>query len=486
MGGKDRLPVTSDAAAIVSALVARARAAQAAFDGATQEEVDEVVTAAGWAIVDPEHNRALAELAVRDTGLGNVADKMAKNRRKTMGLLRDLAGAKSVGVIAEDEGSGLVEIARPVGVVGAVTPSTNPAATPANNIINALKGRNAIIVAPSPKGASTLSLLVTYIHAELDRLGVPRDLVQQLPAPVTREATNELMRHVDLVVATGSQTNVRAAYASGTPAIGVGAGNVAVIVDETADLVDAADKIARSKMFDNATSCSSENSVIAVAAVAEPLLAALAAAGGALLEPDEARQLERAMFVDGRPAPDFVAQGAPAIVLRAGLARPELLDAGFLIVEEKGVGAAHPFSGEKLSPVMAFYRAADFAAATALAQRLLRHQGAGHSVGLHTRDERRAVELGLTLPVCRVIVNQAHCFATGGSFDNALPFSLSMGCGTWGRDSISNNLNYRHFLNITRVVRPLPPERVHEPTEEDLFGAYLRKTGRSSGRPPGG
>ena len=482
MGGKDRLPLT-DTATIVADLVARARAAQAAFDSATQEEVDQVVTAVGWAIVDPEHNRALAELAVRDTGLGNVADKMAKNRRKTMGLLRDLAGAKSVGVIAEDEGNGLVEIARPVGVVGAVTPSTNPAATPANNIINALKGRNAIVVAPSPKGASTLSLLITYIHAELDRVGVPRDLVLQLPAPVTREATNELMRQVDLVVATGSQTNVRAAYASGTPAIGVGAGNVAVIVDETADLADAADKIARSKMFDNATSCSSENSVIAVAAVAEPLLAALAAAGGALLEADEARQLERAMFVDGRPAPDFVAQDAPAIVLRAGLTRPELLDAGFLVVAETGVGAAHPFSGEKLSPVLTFYRAADFVAATALAQRLLRHQGAGHSVGLHSRDPRRAVELGLTLPVCRVIVNQAHCFATGGSFDNALPFSLSMGCGTWGRNSISNNLNYRHFLNITRVVRPLPPERVREPTDEDLFGGYLRRTGRSPGRP---
>jgi sulfoacetaldehyde dehydrogenase len=484
VGGKDQLPLT-DTVTIVAGLVARARAAQTAFDAATQEEVDQVVIAAGWAIVDPEHNRALAELAVRDTGLGNMADKIAKNRRKTMGLLRDLAGARSVGVISEDENNGLVEIARPVGVVGAVTPSTNPAATPANNIINALKGRNAIIVAPSPKGASTLALLVTYIHAELDRVGVPRDLVQQLPAPVTREVTNELMRQVDLVVATGSQTNVRAAYTSGTPAIGVGAGNVAVIVDETADLADAADKIARSKMFDNATSCSSENSVIAVTAIAEPLLAALAAAGGALLDSDEARQLERAMFVDGRPAPEFVAQAAPAIVLRAGLARPELLDAGFLIVEETGVGAAHPFSGEKLSPVLTFYRAGDFAAATALAQRLLRHQGAGHSVGLHTGAERRAVELGLTLPVCRVIVNQAHCFATGGSFDNALPFSLSMGCGTWGRNSISNNLNYRHFLNITRVVRPLPPERVREPTEEDLFGAYLRKTNRSPGRPPG-
>ena len=484
MGGKDKLPVATDAATIVAGLVARARAAQAAFDAATQEEVDEVVAAVGWAIVDPEHNHALAELAVRDTGLGNVADKVAKNRRKTMGLLRDLAGKKSVGVIAEDNDSGLVEIARPVGVVGAVTPSTNPAATPANNIINALKGRNAIIVAPSPKGASTLSLLLAYVHAELDRVGVPRDLVQQVPAPVTRETTNELMRQVDLVVATGSQTNVRAAYSSGTPAIGVGVGNVAVIVDETADPGDAADKIARSKVFDNATSCSSENSVIAVAAVADALLAALTAAGGVVLEPAEARALEQAMFVDGRPAPTFVAQSAPAIALRAGLSRPALLEARFIIVEATGVGPEHPFSGEKLSPVLAFYRAADFAAAASLARRLLDYQGAGHSVGLHTRKDQRAVELGVTLPVCRVIVNQAHCFATGGSFDNALPFSLSMGCGTWGRNSISDNLNYRHFLNITQVVRPLSPERVREPTEEELFGAYLRKYVRSSGRKP--
>jgi len=483
MGGKDRLPET-DAATIVAERVARARAAQAVFDGATQEEVDEVVTAVGWAIVDPEHNLALAELAVQDTGLGNVPDKVAKNRRKTMGLLRDLARARSVGIIDEDPERGLVEIARPVGVVGAVTPSTNPAATPANNIINALKGRNAIILAPSPKGVSTLSLLLSYVHAELDRVGVPRDLVQQLPAPVTRELTNELMRQVDLVVATGSQTNVRAAYASGSPAIGVGAGNVAVIVDETADLGDAADKIARSKTFDNATSCSSENSVIAVASIAESLLAALGAHGGVLLDRQEAGALERAMFVDGHPAPSFVAQSAPAIALRAGLSRQRLLDAAFLIVEETGVGPAHPFSGEKLSPVLTFYRAPDFAAATALAERVLRYQGSGHSIGLHSAQPQRAIGLGLALPVCRVIVNQAHCFATGGSFDNALPFSLSMGCGTWGRNSISDNLNYRHFLNITRVVRPLEPSRVHEPTEEELFGSYLRKHPRGAGRKP--
>lgn len=475
MGGKDRLEVNDDLVSRVAALVARARAAQAMFDAATQEEVDEVVTAAGWAIVDPEHNRALAELAVRDTGLGSVTDKMAKNRRKTMGLLRDLAQRRSVGVIADDPGSGLVEIARPVGVVAAITPSTNPAATPANNIINALKGRNAIILAPSPKGVSTLSLLLSYVHAELQRVGVPRDLVQQLPPPVTREATAELMRQADLVVATGSQTNVRAAYASGTPAIGVGPGNVAVIVDETADLASAADKIAASKTFDYATSCSSENSVIAVEAIAEPLLAELSRAGGVLLDGREARALERAMFDGARPRAAFVAQKASAIALRAGLEREALREADFLIVAESGVGPEHPFSGEKLAPVLAFYRVRDFAAAASLAAELLRYQGAGHSVGLHTRTEQRGVDLGCSLPVCRVIVNQAHCFATGGSFDNALPFSLSMGCGTWGGDSISDNLNFRHFLNVTRVVRPLAPEQVREPTEEALFGKYRRK-----------
>jgi sulfoacetaldehyde dehydrogenase len=203
MGGKDRLVAANDEGAAVASLIARARTAQRSFEAWTQERVDEVVAAAGWAIVDPEHNRMLAELAVRDTGLGNVADKIAKNRRKTMGLLRDLAGKKSVGVIAEIPELALVEIARPVGVVGALTPSTNPGATPANNIINALKGRNAIIVAPSPRGASTLALLLSYINAELDRVAAPRDLVQQLPSPVTREATAELMREVDLVVATG-------------------------------------------------------------------------------------------------------------------------------------------------------------------------------------------------------------------------------------------------------------------------------------------
>jgi sulfoacetaldehyde dehydrogenase len=459
----------------VAAIVARARAAQRTLADCDQARADERAIAAAGAIVGPARKRALAEAAVRDTGMGDVDDKIAKNRRKTMGLLRDLAGMRTAGIVAEDRERGLIEIARPAGVVAAITPSTNPGATPANNIVNALKARNAIVLAPSPKGASTLALLLSYVHAELDRVGASRDLVQMLPAPVSREHTRELMRQADLVVATGSQGNVRAAYESGTPALGVGAGNVAVIVDETADVADAADKIARSKTFDHATSCSSENSVIAVASVADALLAALAREGGVLLDREETDRLRSAMFSGGKLAPEVVAQSAPTIAGLAGLVRPEVATARFLIVAEDGVGVAQPFSGEKLSPVLAFYRARDFAAASARAAELLAFQGAGHSVGVHTRKPERATELGLTLPVCRVIVNQAHCFATGGAYDNALPFSLSMGCGTFGGNSFSDNLNVRHFLNVTRVVHPLPAARVREPTEDELFGAYRQR-----------
>ena len=213
----------------VETLVARARCAQQIFAQAGQQLTDMAVAAAGWAILEPGRNRVLAEQAVAETGLGNVADKVAKNHRKTLGLLRDLRGAKSAGVIHEDLALGLTEIARPVGVVAAITPSTNPAATPANNVINALKGRNAIVLAPSPKGAGTCARLLDYIHAELAKIGLPADLVQMLPAPASKQQTAELMRLADLVVATGSRANVRAAYASGTPALGVGAGNVAAM-----------------------------------------------------------------------------------------------------------------------------------------------------------------------------------------------------------------------------------------------------------------
>jgi len=459
----------------VSGLVARARAAQRIFERSTQAQLDDAVTAVGWAIMKPAQNQALAEIAVRDTGLGVVADKALKNHRKTLGLLRDLAGAKSTGVVAEYPESGITEIARPIGVIAAVVPSTNPGATPANNIINALKCGNAVILAPSPKGRSTAALLLSYVHRALERIGAPADLVQQLPDPITRELTNELMKQCDLVVVTGSQNNVRAGYSSGTPCLGVGLGNVAVIVDESADLSDAAAKIMSSKIFDHATSCSSENSVIIHEKVYDRMIAALAAEGGALLTPTEKETLQTAMFPGGRLSPAITAQPVKKICAVAGLTRPALVNAKCLMVEEAGTGSTHPFSGEKLSPVLTIYRARDFDHAFNIMRGIYDYQGNGHSCGIHTKNAAQVARLGQEMTVCRVIVNQAHAIANGGSFDNGLPFSLSMGCGSWGRNSISDNLNYRHFMNVTRIVRPIPPR---EPTLEDVFGPYWKKHGK--------
>ena len=466
---------TSAQASVVEAMVARARVAQKEYETWSQERVDACVLAAGWAIMEPGRNRILAEMAVRDTGLGVVEDKVTKNHRKTLGLLRDLKGAKSVGVIAEYPELGLVEIARPVGVVAAITPSTNPGATPANKIINALKGRNAVIVAPSPKGASTGAALIGYVNAELDKVGAPPGLVQMLPAPITKEATHALMRQADLVVATGSQANVRAAYASGTPAFGVGAGNVAAIIDSSANLSEAATAIALSKTFDNATSCSSENSVVILDAVFDTALTALAGVGGVLLDDAEKAALQATMWHHGKLNAQTTAQSTAMIALLAGLARPEIASAAFLMVREDGTGPHCPFSGEKLAPVLAVYRARDFDHACTIVADIYTYQGAGHSVGIHSTDDAHILRLGLELPVSRVIVNQVHCYATGGSFDNGLPFSLSMGCGTWGRNNFSDNMNYRHYLNITRISRKIAPR---EPTLDEIFGEHFGKYGK--------
>lgn len=459
---------------LIEALVARAQTAQRIYESYSQEAVDEVVVAAAWAIMEPGRNRELSELAVADTGLGDVDDKITKNHRKTLGLLRDLRNARSVGVIAEYPEKGLVEIARPVGVVGAIVPSTNPVATPMNKTLNALKGRNAIILAPSPKGQGSCAKLLEYVHTELDRVGAPRDLVQQVPAPVSKAKTAALLKRVDLVVVTGSQNNVRAAATSGTPAIGVGAGNVPVIIDDSAKLADAAAKIMRSKTFDHATSCSSENSLVILDSVYDAMLAALDAVGGALLTSKEKAQLEQALWDHGHINRDVIAKSAGSIAELAGLDRPALRDARFLMVLEDHVGPDHPLSGEKMSPILTIYRARDFDAAFARTREILEFLGAGHSCGIHTEDPEHVMRLGLQMPVCRVIVNQAHCFANGGNFNNGLPFSLSMGCGTWGGNIIDGNMNYRHYLNTTRIAREIPAD---EPSVEEIFGTYHAKFG---------
>jgi sulfoacetaldehyde dehydrogenase len=388
--------------------------------------------------------------------------------------LRDLLRAKSVGEIERDDKRGIVKFAKPMGVIGAITPSTNPGATPVNKAMMAVKGRNAVIIAPSPLGYRTTARVVDYMRAELACIGLPEDLVQILPSPVTKDTTQALMEAVDLVVVTGSQDNVRRAYRSGTPAIGVGAGNVPVIIDETADLAAAAEKIRASKTFDNATSCSSENAVVIVDEVYDAAIAALNTAGGYLVDGAQKARVQSELWKNGKLNRHLIARDMPILAHAFGLPE-EAAASKFLLVEETGVGRAYPLSGEKLALVLTVYRAKDFAAAKQKVREILDFQGRGHSLGLHTTDFARARELAEDLPVVRVLVNFAHTFGNGGGFDSGLEFTLTMGCGSWQKNSISENLNYRHFLNITHLVVPIPEDR---PSEEELFGPHWSRYGR--------
>jgi sulfoacetaldehyde dehydrogenase len=468
----------ASAADPVPALIARARTAMDAYareiakDG--QARIDEAVTALAWSIYEPERARRLAEIAVEVTGLGEVESKVVKNQRKTFGTLRDLLRVKSTGIIEELPERGLVKWAKPVGVVAAISPSTNPSATPVNKAMMALKGGNAILIAPPPTAWGATEPTVAAMRRELGRIGLPEDLVQILPAPVTREATTRLMELSDLVVATGSQANVKAAYRSGKPALGVGLGNVPVIIDASADLDDAAHKIMQSKCFDHATSCSSENAVVIVDAVYDQAIEALERQGGYMATKSERVRIVERLWQDGKLNRAVIAKGPEALIGVFELSR-KAKGSKFVLVEETGIGKEHPLSGEKLSLVLTVYRARDFKDAKRITQAILNYQGRGHSCGIHTRDLAHARELAAETDVVRVLVNQAHTFGNGGGWDNALPFTLTMGCGTWQGNSFSDNLNWRHFVNITHLVTTIPEDR---PSEEDLFGAYWRKWGR--------
>jgi len=321
---------------IIKPIVQKAKEAQKQFEKYSQKQVDEVVTAVAWALCNPTTNKLISNLAVETTGLGNAEDKINKNRRKTLGLLRDLKGVKTVGVINEDKQKGIIEIAKPVGVVGAVTPSTNPAATPVNNILNAMKGRNSIIVSPSPTGLKVFKDLLLYINKELDKINAPKNLVQTFETPITKDLTNELMKHVDLVIVTGSQNNVREAAKSGTPAIGVGQGNVTVIVDESANLKEAANKIKMSKIFDNATSCSSENNIILVQKIYDEFINLMKLEGGVLLNNSEKKLLEKALWIKGKLNRNLIAKPAIKIANEIKLNLNSKDNVKFLMVEENG------------------------------------------------------------------------------------------------------------------------------------------------------
>ena len=418
----------------VAPLIAQARAAMALYakeiSAHGQARIDEAVTALAWSIYKPENARRLAEIAVEVTGIGEVESKVIKNTRKTFGTLRDLLRAKSTGIIEEIPEKGLVLYAKPVGVVGAITPSTNPSATPVNKAMMALKGGNAIIIAPPPGAWAASKPTVDGMRSALEKIGLPADLVQILPSPVTREATTQLMEAVDLVVVTGSQVNVRQAYKSGKPALGVGLGNAPVIIDDSAELDEAANLIMQSKTFDHATSCSSENAVVIVDAVYDKAIAALERQGGYMASGAEKGRIVERLWQDGKLNRAVIAQGPQALIDVFELS-PKSKGCKFVMVSETGIGKQYPLSGEKLSLVLTVYRANDFADAKRIVRDILEYQGKGHSCGIHTKECEHAREIAEDIDVVRVLVNQAHTFGNGGGFNNGLPFTLSMGCGTW-------------------------------------------------------
>ena len=464
--------------ATVAECIARGRAAQRTYAQYSQEQVDDAVAAVAWA--GYSHAEALARMAIDDTGIGNYEDKVAKNRRKTLGTMRDLKGARSVGTIRTDPARGITEIAKPVGIVGVLTPVTNPGATVINNIMIVLKGGNGIILAPHPKGERTCATVVELARAALRRVGAPEDLVQYVSLTASskeesKQRAQDLMRQVDLVLVTAGPGNVRMAYSSGTPALGVGVGNAPVVIDETADVGAAADKIVRSKTFDCATSCSSENSLVIQDSVYDAVVRALQERGGYLPSPEEKSRLQAAMWTNGVLSRDVVGQPASTIARLAGLTGPAAGEARFLIVEEDGIGKAFPFSGEKISPVLTIYRYGTFEDALDRVSRILAYQGEGHSCGIHSSNEGHITRLAAMAKVGRVLVNQAHCIGNGGDFANGLDFTLSLGAGTWGGNSTSDNITSRHFINTTRLSRVIP---AIVPTEEDLWGDYFARHGR--------
>src|SRR5262252_834722 len=390
----------SDVRDEVAAVVRRARQAASAIEHYSQEQVDELVTAVAWSVVRKDHAEALARQAVDEGGFGNYADKVAKINKRVVGVLADMSGQRTVGVVEELPAAGLVKIAKPVGVVAALIPTTGPDATPPVKTLFALKGRNAIICAPHPRTQGATEAVVGFMRAACEQVGAPADLVQSLPAP-SLPKTQELMRQADLVVATGGAGMVRAAYSSGTPAYGVGVGNAVHVVDETADLGDQQQK--------------------------DALRALMWPDGGAV------------------PAIAVVAKSAAHIAELAGFG----VDPGcpVLLVEEQGTGPDHPFSGEKLSLVLAVYRyQGDIAAAADLVNAITGYQGLGHTCGIHTGSDANVERLAMTTETARVLVNQ-NLNEGAGSPRNGLPFTLSLSCGTWGGNITTENVNARHFVN---------------------------------------
>lgn len=461
----------------IAGLVARARAAQRHVENYSQAQIDDVCRSVAWQVYADGNIAECAGIAVEETGMGVYEHKVTKHKVKVLGALRDALRAKTVGLIEENVELKIRKYAKPVGVVGALTPVTNPTATPASNAIAILKGRNAVIFGPHPRAQRSARVVCDFMRAGLKKVGAPEDLVQHIAEP-TLELSQELMRQVDLVLATGGQGVVRAAYSSGTPAYGVGAGNPVVIVAEDADVADAAKKIFISKTFDNATSCSSENSVVIHSCLFDSMVAEFESHGGRLCRAKEKAKLEQWLWVQNKKGqvalnPKIVAVSAKRIAEGAGLDVPDATT--MLMVACDDAHADTRWRGEKLSPVMTLWRYETFAEALEIVTALTEYAGLGHSCGIYTDNQEYIEQLALAMKTSRIMVRQPMAPANGGNFFNGMPSTTSLGCGTWSGNSTTENISCKHFINVTWVSEPFAPQK---PTDEEMWGAFWEKYGK--------
>lgn len=453
-----------DEKAYIQELVQKARAAQAKFEKFDQLQVDRAVRATAKVVYD--NAEELARMAVDETRMGVYEDKVAKNKGKSRIIWNSLKGKKSVDIIDYDEKEKLYYVAKPIGVIALVTPTTNPIVTPMCNIMFALKGRNAAIVAPHPRAKACTAYTIELIKKELVKLGLDEDIVQVTPEP-TIELTTELMRQADTVVATGGMGVVKAAYSSGKPSLGVGQGNVQVVLDRDIDIEDAVKKIILGRAFDNGIICSGEQTVIAPKEDYDKIIQTFVDNGCFYL--DDQSQIDKIREVmypgGGAISRDVVGQPPHKVAKMAGVDIPE--DTRVLLLKAKGVGKEDVLCKEKMCPIMTTFSYDTFEEGVDIARVNLEYEGMGHSAAIHSNNREHIEYAGVKLHVSRIIINQTASTSVGGSFFNGFAPSTTLGCGSWGNNSLSENLDYTHLINISRIGL-LNTDAV-QPSDEEIF-----------------
>jgi sulfoacetaldehyde dehydrogenase len=461
-----RKPITAEQKLELDTAFDRAAKALAIIETYDQARVDRLCQAVAWAVANKRTFSALVEMGIAESGLGDPVSRMGK-RMKIRGVLRDALRQKSVGVIEELPEKGIVKYGKPAGIVACIVPTTNPDLTPAGNAIYAIKARDVVIFSPHPRAKKTSFETVRLMREALAREGAPPDILQCL-TKVNIPMSQALMARADLIVATGGQPMVRAAYSSGTPAYGVGAGNSTMVIDETANIEEAARNTRLSKTSDFGSGCSADGNLVIEARIFDRMLAQLKSEGGYLASDSEKAALRRVMWDDeNHRTPDTVAIAPQKLAAAAGFAIPA--DRKFIMVHGDGIGAGHLFSSEKLTTLLALYRYEGFDKALEMMRAIYEVGGKGHSCGIYSFDADHIHRLALAAPVSRIMVRQPQSKANAGAFDNGMPMTSSLGCGTWGGNIVSENVHLKHYLNTTWVSVPIKEDR---PSDEELFGAF--------------